>query len=279
MRRQNAEGYGSRCDRWIRAIGLTFTGILLVAASSHAGVLNVSWTAPTKNTEGSSLVDPALYRVYYSTSASPCPGSNFVQVAASTLIPSPNQTVSLQLTGLATGSTYRVSVTAVDTDGKESACSAVASAVAEVNSEVAPTGPVSFGTVTIGSSATRTFTVQSTHTGTTTGTASVPAPFSIDSGSPFTLLGTGATAAVTVRFTPTSTAAASTSVSFTANGDTQSRLVTGIGTTAADTKPPLPPATSAGPPQSPHAIEPSNDADDPRAVIDWLLDRSSSRGR
>src|SRR5437660_7762857 len=113
MRRQNAEGYGSRCDRWIRAIGLTFTGILLVAASSHAGVLNVSWTAPTKNTEGSSLVDPALYRVYYSTSASPCPGSNFVQVAASTLIPSPNQTVSLQLTGLATGSTYRVSVTAV----------------------------------------------------------------------------------------------------------------------------------------------------------------------
>jgi hypothetical protein len=50
---------------------------------------------------------------------------------------------------------------------------------------------------------------------------------------------------VTVRFTPTITAAASTSVSFTANGDTQSRLVTGTGTTASDTKPPLPPATSA----------------------------------
>ncbi len=279
MRRQNAEEYCSRCVRWFRAIGLTFTGILLVASSSQAGVLNISWTAPTKNTQGSSVVDPALYRVYYSTSASPCPGSSFVQVAASTLIPSPNQTVSLELTGLATGSTYRVSVTAVNTDGKESPCSAVASAVAEVNSEVTPTGPVSFGTVTIGSSATRTFTVQSTHTSTITGTASVPAPFSIDSGSPFTLLGTGATAAVTVRFTPTSTAAASTSVSFTANGDTQSRLVTGIGTTAADTKPPLPPATSARPSQSPPAIGPSNDADDPRAVIDWLLDRSSSRGR
>ena len=139
--------------------------------------------------------------------------------------------------------------------------------------------PASIGPPDTNTVGMHTFTVQSTHTVTTTGTASVPAPFSIDSGSPFTLLGTGATAAVTVRFTPTSTAAASTSVSFTANGDTQSRLVTGIGTTASDTKPPLPPVTSAGPPQSPHAIEPSNDADDPRAVIDWLLDRSSSRGR
>jgi hypothetical protein len=55
--------------------------------------------------------------------------------------------------------------------------------------------------------------------------------------------------------------------------------VTGIGTTAANTKPPLPPATSAPPPQSPHAIGPSNDADDPRAVIDWLLERSSSPRR
>ena len=278
MRRQNVE-CRPRCVRWFRAIGLTFTGTLLAAASSHAGVLDVSWTGPTKNTDRSSWADLALYRVYHSTSASPCPGSSFVQVAASTLSRSPNQTVSLQLTGLTTGSTYRVSVTTVDRDGKESECSAVASAVAEGDSAVTPTGPVSFGMVTIGSSATRTFTVRSTGTGTIAGTASVPAPFSIDSGSPFTLLGTGATAAVTVRFTPTSTAVASTSVTFTGNGDTQSRLVSGIGTTASDTKPPLPPATSARPPQSPHASGPSNNADDPRAVIDWLLDRPSSRGR
>jgi hypothetical protein len=278
MRRQNAEGFRSRCVRWFRAIGLTFNGILLVTASSHAGVINGSWPAPTTNTGESSLKDIALYRVYYSTSALPCPGRSFVQIAASTSIRSPNQTVSFQLTGLTTGSTYSVSVTAVHRDGKESACSAIASAVAQPDIAVTPTGPVSFGTVTIENSATQTFTIQSTRTGTVTGTASVPAPFSIVSGSPFTLVGTGATATVTVRFTPTSTAAASTNVSFTANGDKQSRLVTGIGTTASDTKPPLPPATSAPPPQSPHAIGPSKDADDPRAVIDWLLDRSS-RGR
>ena len=279
MRRQNAEGFRSRSVRWFRAIGLTFNGILLVTASSHAGVINGSWTAPTTNTGESSLKDIALYRVYYSTSALPCPGRSFVQIAASTSIRSPNQTVSFQLTGLTTGSTYSVSITAVHRDGKESACSAIASAVAQPDIAVTPTGPVSFGTVTIENSATQTFTIQSTRTGTVTGTASVPAPFSIVSGSPFTLVGTGATATVTVRFTPTSTAAASTNVSFTANGDKQSRLVTGIGTTASDTKPPLPPATSAPPPQSPHAIGPSNDADDPRAVIDWLLERSSSRRR
>lgn len=279
MRRQNAEGFRSRCVRWFRAIGLTFNGILLVTAASHAGVINGSWTAPTTNTGESSLKDIALYRVYYSTSALPCPGRSFVQIAASTSIRSPNQTVSFQLTGLTTGSTYSVSVTAVHRDGKESACSAIASAVAQPDIAVTPTGPVSFGTVTIENSATQTFTIQSTRTGTVTGTASVPAPFSIVSGSPFTLVGTGATATVTVRFTPTSTAAASTNVSFTANGDKQSRLVTGIGTTASDTKPPLPPATSAPPPQSPPAIGPSNDADDPRAVIDWLLERSSSRRR
>jgi Abnormal spindle-like microcephaly-assoc'd, ASPM-SPD-2-Hydin len=273
MRRQNTEGFRPRCVRWFRAIGLTLGGILLVAASSHAGVLNASWTAPTTNTDGSALTDLALYRVYYSISASPCPGSTFFQAATPTSIPPPSQTVSFQLTGLTTGSIYSVAVTAVNTYGNESACSAVASAVARGDSSVTPTdtvthtgtvtptdtvpqadtvtstgtvtptGTVSFGTVTIGGSATRTFTVQSTGSGTITGTASVPAPFRIDSGSPFTLVGTGATATVTVRFTPTITGVASTSVSFTANGDTQSRLVTGSGTTASTT-PHLPPATS-----------------------------------
>jgi hypothetical protein len=278
MRRQNAEGLASRYVRWFRAIGLTY-GILLVTASSNAGVINASWTAPITNTAGSSPRDIALYRVYYGTSALPCPGRSFVQIAASTSIRSPNQTVSFHLTGLTSGSTYSVSVTAVYTDGKESACSAVAGFVAQPDIAVAPTGPVSFGTVTIENSATQIFIVRSTSADTIMVTASVPAPFSIDSGSPFTLVGAGATAAVTVRFTPTSAAAASTNVSFTANGDTLSRLVTGIGTAAAGTKPPLPPAPSAPPPQSPPAIEPSNDADDPRAVIDWLLERSSSRRR
>src|SRR4029077_20877291 len=94
---------------------------------------------------------------------------------------------------------------------------------------VTPTTTVNFGSVNIGSSGTQTFTVQSTRSGTITGTASVPAPFSIVSGSPFTLVGSGTTATVTVRFTPTGTAAASTNVNFAADGDTLSRLVTGTG--------------------------------------------------
>jgi hypothetical protein len=69
-----------------------------------------------------------------------------------------------------------------------------------------------------------------------TGTASVAAPFSVVSGSPFTLIGNGATQTVTVRFTPTTAATASTSLNVSADGDVVSRLVTGVGIgTAADT--------------------------------------------
>src|SRR5439155_819940 len=81
---------------------------------------------------------------------------------------------------------------------------------------------------TDGSALGQVFPVQNTGAGTVTGTASVSAPFSIFSGSPFTL-SAGATKSVIVRFTPTNTALSSTSVSFTADGDTLQRLVTGTG--------------------------------------------------
>src|SRR5438132_7878703 len=127
---------------------------------------------------------------------------SFVTVVSSTSSTRSDPTFNYLLTSLMTGSTYYVSVTAVDTSGNESACSSVASAVAQVDIAVTPAGTTSFGNINIGSFATQTFTVQSTRSGTITGTASVPAPFTIVSGSPFTLVGTGATATVTVRFTP-----------------------------------------------------------------------------
>jgi hypothetical protein len=140
MRRQNAERLRSRCVRQFRAIGLALGGILMVVASSHAGVLNASWTAPTTRTDGSALTDLAFYRLYYSTSDSACPGSTFFQVLPS------GQSVSFQLTGLTTGSIYNVSVTAVDTAGNESACSSAANAVAHDDSATGPvpdtTGPM-----------------------------------------------------------------------------------------------------------------------------------------
>jgi len=210
-------------------VGLALGGILLVTTSGAAGVLDASWIAPTTNSDGSPLTDLASYRVYYGP-ATACPGAVFSQVASPTTSPGPDQTVSVRLTGLTTGALYFVSVTAVNMSGDESPCSIGASAVAQVDFfSVSPTGIVSFGDANVGSFADQVFTVQNTRGGTVSGSASAFPPFSIVSGSPFTLVGDGATQAVTVRFTPTASATVSTNVTFTADGDTISRLVTGIG--------------------------------------------------
>jgi len=211
------------------SLGLVLGGVLLVAAQAGAAVLDASWTAPTTNTDGSPLTDLESYRVYYGTSNPSCPGASFSEIASPTASPGANETVSLRLTGLSPGTLYYVSVTALDTSGNESACSTQASAVAQVGFTVSPTGTVDFGTVDLGSFADRTFTVQSTRAGTMSGTVSSPAPFSIVSGSPFTLVGAGASQTVTVRFTPTAFATATANVSFMAAGDTLSRIVTGTG--------------------------------------------------
>jgi len=221
--------------RWLLGFGLALGAVLVAPRPGSAGVLDASWTAPTTNTDGSPLIDLASYRVYYGASAPPCPGGTFVQVPSSTSTPSANQTVTSRLTGLTTGTLYNVSLTAVDSAGLESACSTGASAVAQVDFAVTPTATVNFGNVNIGSVLDQVFTVQNTRGGTVTGTASVSAPFSIVSGSPFTLVGASATQTVTVRFAPTSTAVASTNVSFAADGDTRSSIVTGTGVSTSST--------------------------------------------
>ncbi|PYN89534.1 MAG: hypothetical protein DMD87_05345, partial [Candidatus Rokuibacteriota bacterium] len=92
---------------------------------------------------------------------------------------------------------------------------------------MSPTGSGHFGTVAVGSFADLTFTVQNNRAGTISGTVSTSLPFSIVSGSPFTLVGAGATQVVTVRFTPTTSATAAANVIFTSQGETISRIVTG----------------------------------------------------
>jgi len=139
MRRQRAEGLRSRCVCCVHAIGLMLGGILLVTASAYAGVLTTTWTAPIANTDGSPLTDLAFYRVYYSIFDSPCPGSTFVVVASPSAIPAANETISFQLIGLTAGAVYTVSVTAVEANGNESACSDSARAVARDDSTVSPT--------------------------------------------------------------------------------------------------------------------------------------------
>src|SRR5439155_765463 len=114
----------------------------------------------------------------------------------------------------------------------------IASAVARADFAVSPTGTVNFGSVPLGSFADQTFTVSNTGGGTVSGSASVPAPYSIVSGSPFTLSGVGTTQVVKVRFTPTTTSTVSANITFTANGGTVSAVVTGSATGNADTSPP-----------------------------------------
>jgi hypothetical protein len=214
--------------RWL-TLGLAVGGVLLVPTPARAGVLDASVTAPTTNTDGSQLTNLDLFRFYYSTSSSPCPGGSRLEVDAPSASPPPNQTVTAKLTGLTAGTLYFVAVTAVNASGVESACSSVASAVARIAFSVSPTGTVNFGNVNVGSSATQTFTVQNTVGGAVSGSASVSAPFSIVSGSPYTLNGSGASQVVTVRFSPTTAAVASVNVNFTGDGDSLSRLVTGTG--------------------------------------------------
>jgi len=99
-----------------------------------------------------------------------------------------------------------------------------------------PATTVDFGSVVVGQSADRSFTVTNTGEGTLTGAASTSAPFSIVAGGSFSL-GAGASQVVVVRFTPTTVGVFSANVSFTSNGGDSSRLVTGTGTSAATRSP------------------------------------------
>src|SRR2546425_9275874 len=131
--------------RWRLALGLALGAVLLATNPASAGILDATWTAPTTNTDGSPLTDLASYRVYYGTGSAPCPGPSFFQVASSTSSPPSNKTVSFRLTGLSTGTTYFVAITAVGTRGMEGVWSSVASAPPRVTFAVRPAGTVDFG--------------------------------------------------------------------------------------------------------------------------------------
>ena len=211
-------------------LGLLLTGVLVLHTKpAAAGTLGASWTAPTTNTDGSPLTDLSSYRVYYGSAPSPCPDASFFSVTSPTASPTGSESVNLRLTGLATDSLYYVAVTALDTSGNQSDCSPSASAMARGEFDVSPRGTVNFGRVNVGSSAERTVTVSNTAGGTVPGSAAVAPPFTIVSGSPFTLDGVGATQRVTVRFTPTTAATVSSTVGFSANGAALDRVVTGSG--------------------------------------------------
>ena len=226
----------------VTSLGLALV-LLLASTPGAAGILDATWTAPTTHTDGTPLTDLASYRVYYGTSGSPCAGSAWTPVSSPTSSPTAGQRVSARLSGLTTGASYNVAVSAIDAAGNESPCSNIASAVSRSEFAVSPAGSVSVGTVTVGSYAEQSFTVSNTSGGTISGSASVGAPFSVVSGTPFTLAGQGTTQTVRVRFTPTAATTVSTTLTFAAAGGTLSTIVTGVGAAATP-----PPQTDTTPP-------------------------------
>ena len=98
--------------------------VLAGCATMRGGVLDLSWTPPTANVDGSPATDIASYRIYYGTTSNPCPR---VRLTVSATTARPGQTVTTRLTGLKMGELYYVAVTAVSSSGKESVCSVAAS--------------------------------------------------------------------------------------------------------------------------------------------------------
>ena len=99
-----------RASTSLPAFGVT------VSAVSSSGTANLSWVAPTQNTDGSQLTNLAGYRIYYGTSSSSL--SYATQVGANSN--------SYAYGNLPSGTHY-FSVTAYNSAGQESARSAVGS--------------------------------------------------------------------------------------------------------------------------------------------------------
>jgi len=211
---------------------LMFAAVIAAAAGVEAASLPLTWNAPTTNADGSALRDLAGYRIYLGTSAPACPSASFHAVPSPTATPASGDTVSTRITGLTGGTMYFARVTAIDSSGNESGCTGSVSGVAQADFTVSPTGTTNFGSVAVNGTVDRNFTVQNTSTGTMSVTVSVGAPFSVVSGSSFSLAG-GGSRDVTVRFRPTSTGSFAGNATFTTGSEPVSRSVTGSTSTTA----------------------------------------------
>lgn len=96
---------------------LTAFSITVSAASSATGAATLSWTPPTRNTDGSSLTNLAGYRIYYGTSSS----------ALNKTVTISNASVSTYVIDDLTAATWYFAVKAYNTAGVESAMSNKAS--------------------------------------------------------------------------------------------------------------------------------------------------------
>src|SRR5438876_147371 len=146
---------------------------------------------------------------------------------------------------LAPSSPYKITAT----DGRDlgadinAPTAATASALSGVSSAtpslaVTPQITTDFGSVSVGASADRSFTVTNTGGAALTGTVASATPFSIVSGGAFTL-SPGTSQTVVARFSPPAAGSFANTVLFNSNASTAARSVTGSGAAAADTTPPV----------------------------------------
>ena len=222
-----------RSRTWIDARRLlaSLTVVMLVSGSAHveAASLSLSWNAPTTNADGTPLTDLGGYHLYLATSPPPCPSVSYFSVGSPTPAPSIGDVLSSRVSSLVAGATYFVAVTAVDLGGLESQCTQAVSGLAQADITVSPSTAVDFGTVPAGTVVDRSFTVQNATAASLTGSASVGAPFSIVTGSSFSLA-PGGSQTVVVRLLSAAAGSFVSNVNVGANGDTISRTVTGTTT-------------------------------------------------
>jgi Divergent InlB B-repeat domain/Fibronectin type III domain len=93
-------------------IGLMLCSLFLPDRNAFSAQVTLSWTAPTTNTDGTSLRDLAGYKAYYGTASRTYSTATDV-----------GKVTNCQITNLRDGQTYYFAVTAYDTSGNESAYS------------------------------------------------------------------------------------------------------------------------------------------------------------
>jgi hypothetical protein len=215
--------------RWwaavVAALALLSAATIARPIGVEAASLYVSWQAPTTNADGTRLTTLFGYRLYFGTSTPVCQGPSFFNLISPIAAPSESETVAYQLRGLSAGTTYAVAVTAINSSQDESECPPEAVGIAHAAFTAAPS-TVDFGSTIVGTSVDRRFTLQNIGTATVSGTAVVSPPFTIVSGSSYTVA-PGATQDVVVRFPPTVDGTFVGNINFFADGDTISRGVAG----------------------------------------------------
>jgi hypothetical protein len=128
--------------RVVAPLGAALGALVLLAGCAGRGgvpagegVLLVSWLPPTKNTDGTPLMDLASYQIYFDTVGAPCRGGSSIKVSAAEVGRTRDGRVAVILTKLVVGQIYHVAVTAVNVPGAASDCSNSANAPARPRDE------------------------------------------------------------------------------------------------------------------------------------------------